>query len=295
MSRDNLLWIGNHRGALTTARQLTPQTLNRYAPTLLLADPKAGRAAGFGDTLRRQFPSLMLTPTPLVMRGQDALAVNRDLSATVLTVDTLDDTTQALSARRPSQRMTFQICGKGPGGTAGTLSGIQGTLTPKDDQTQKAVSLLLPALSEMSRPANSRELTRPDPLTAAVLQPLRHVVSTRTSLHLGEKNLEPQDLTGSPLSLTFGQTLLPLVAVPGGGGDKYSQQQALALESAGLLPGSTRGNSCRMLVAAIVIPRQAIHFMRVALASSGKRVIAGVSSFVRPVERASSSAAVFTD
>lgn len=193
MDRD-LLWAGNNRGALTIAQQLQPSTLTHYATTLLLADPKEGRAAQLGEVLRKQLPTL--TPQPLTMRVQDALAVNRDLSAAVLTVDTLDDTTQALNARRPSQRMTFQICGRGPGGGTGTLIGLQGTLSPGDHATQRSVSLLLQTLTEMSRAASSRELTGPDRVTAAVLQPLRRAVSKFTVAHLAEKGRAPWDLSG---------------------------------------------------------------------------------------------------
>ena len=65
MAKDNLGWVGNNRGALTTAQELTPETLKRYAPTLLLADPKEDRAAKFGEILRKRFPTLTLSPKPL--------------------------------------------------------------------------------------------------------------------------------------------------------------------------------------------------------------------------------------
>jgi hypothetical protein len=115
---------------------------------------------------------------------------------------------------------------------------------------------------------------------------------------MGEKEREPRDLTGSPLSLTFGQTLLPLVAVRAEE-EKYSRQAALALEMAGRLPTNAvfaRGHSSSMVVIALVQTR-AVHFMRVALSRSGKRGVAGVTSFLPPVlERAASrESALFTD
>jgi len=194
MARDELLWAGNNRGADTIERQLMPKTLNRYAPTLLLADPKEIRAAHLAEALRNKLPTL--TPQPLQMRVQDALAKYPHVSAAVLTVDTMDATTEALNARRPSQWMSFQIVGKGPGGVTATLLGLQGTISPGDHVTRESVQLLLPALAEMSRAASSRDLAGPDRVTAAVLQPLRQVVSRKTVAHLGEKERAPQDLTG---------------------------------------------------------------------------------------------------
>jgi len=296
MARDELLWAGNNRGADTIERQLMPKTLNRYAPTLLLADPKEIRAAHLAEALRNKLPTL--TPQPLQMRVQDALAKYPHVSAAVLTVDTMDATTEALNARRPSQWMSFQIVGKGPGGVTATLLGLQGTISPGDHVTRESVQLLLPALAEMSRAASSRDLTGPDRVTAAVLQPLRQVVSRKTVAHLGEKERAPQDLTGGPLSVAFGQTLFPLLAVEAGGQDKFSKQSALAMEMAGTLPENAvfaSSQSTATVVIALVQPR-AVHFLRVALTRSGKRSIAGVSSFVAPApQRAPSSAAIFTD
>lgn len=290
LDRDDFLWAGAHRGAKTVAPQLKSSTFNRSA-TVVIADPKENRAEIFGEVLKKQFPAL--TIQPLAMRAQDAL-LERGGRDAVVTLDTMGDTIAMLNGVHPSRHATFQIVGRGPGVT-GTRIGLQGTITPGDHETQESVALLLPALAQMSRAASSRELTVPDKVTAVVLEPFRRIVGTRTARHLGEKSRDPRDLTGSPLSLTFGQSLLPLIAVPGRGGDKFSQQQALAMDTAGVLAGSTRTQSGRMLVVAIVIPQTAVHFMRVAITGGGRRVIAGVSSFVAPVQRAASSAAVFTD
>ena len=290
MARDTLGWGGNNRGALTIVQGLNPETLKRYAPTVLLFDPKENRAKEFGEVLRNKFPTL--TPKAHCQRVQDAFLERGDLDTSVVTVDTPEDTLAALSALGDSQRMTFQIVGRGPGGVTGTRIGLQGTLSPGDGDTKRSVSLLLTALAEMSKRASSRELTGPDPVSMVVLEPLRKSVSRLSALHIGEKEREPRDLTGSPLSVTFGQSLHPLIAVEGRPQDTFSQQQALALETSALIPA---GQSSRMVVVALVIP-EAVQFMRVARASSGKRVVAGVCPFVRPVERASSSApALFTD
>jgi hypothetical protein len=296
MARHNLLdwndflWAGAHRGANTVAPQLKSSTFNREAPTVLIADPKENRAEVFGEVLKKQFPALRTLP--LVMTAQDAL-LERGGRDAVVTLDTMGDTIATLNAVPPSRHATFQIVGRGP--ATGTRIGLQGTITPGDHETQESVALLLPALAQMSRAASSRELTGPDKVTAVVLEPFRRIVGARTARHLGEKGRDPRDLTGSPLSMTFGQSLLPLITVPGRAQDKFSQQQALAMHTAGVLAGSNRTQPGRMVVVAIVIAQQAVHFMRVAITGGGRRVIAGVCSFVRPVERAASSTAVFTD
>jgi hypothetical protein len=295
----NVLFGGLHRGASAIVKELKDETTRLYGPDWLLADPKADRAAQMAGVLRYRFAAL--NPQPLSMRVQDALPYSRDHDTVVLALDTVADTSATLAARLPSQRVTFQFSGKGPGGAAGTRIAIQGTLCPGDEKSERAVSLLLPTLGEMSRAASSRDLTGPDPLTAAVLQPLRQVASRQTARHLAEKEREPWDMSGGPLSVIFGQTVYPLIAVHGGREEKYSQQAELALESAGGVPGAsviTHGLPGCMVVVAVVIPHaQTVHFMRVALQRTGKRSVAGVTTFASPrvTQRSSTNVAVFTD
>jgi hypothetical protein len=284
---------GNHRGGLAIVNALSDETIRPYDPKWYLADPKAGRSAQMAGKLKARFPTLR--PQPYVMRAQDALSYSGDDDTVVLAIDDIADTAATLHARRPSQRVISQIMGRGP--DAGTRIALQGTLTPGDQATESGSLLLHQTLGQMSRPASSRELTVPDPLSAAVLQPLRQVVSRQTARHLAEKEREPWDLSGGPLSVVFGQTLYPLLPVHGGAQEQYSQQTALALESAGGLPAtyvSKRGLPGCMVVVALVLPdTRTIHFMRVALSRTGKRSVAGVTSFVAPV--IPSQSAVFTD
>ena len=294
-----VLFGGLHRGAQTIVKELKDATTRLYEPDWLLADPKAGRAARMAVALANRFATL--TPRPLTMRVQDALPFSSEHDTVVLALDTVADTSATLATRLPSQRVTFQFAGRGPNGPAGTRIAIQGTLTPGDRESERSVSLLLPTLGEMSRAASSRELTVPDPVTAAVLQPMRTVAARQTAVHLAEKEREPGDLSGGPLSVIFGQRLFPLIAVQGGARERYSQQTALALESAGELPRNaviTRGLSASLVVVAVVIPdAQTIHFLRVSENRSGKRSVCGVTTFAPPrvTQRSSRNAAVFTD
>jgi hypothetical protein len=295
----NIIIGGANRGAKTFFAELQEKTVRLYEPCWILADPKEHRAAQLATIAKERFATLR--PQPLQMRVQSALPLSCDHDTVVLLLDTISDTLETLRARRSTQRVTFQFAGRGPGGASGTRLALQGTLCPGDQETARGVSLLIPTLAQMSRAASSRELTGPDPVTAAVLQPLRKAASHQSAVHLAEKEREPRDLSGSPMSVFFGQTAYPLVAVEGGTQEKYSQQTALALESAGGLSANaviTPGQSYHMVVVAVVIPSvQAIHFMRVAQNRSGKRVVSGVTTFALPrvAQRSSNNAALFTD
>jgi hypothetical protein len=99
--------------------------------------------------------------------------------------------------------------------------------------------------------------------------------------------------------VAFGQTVHPLFPVQGGAQDTYAQRTALALEHAGGLPANyviKRGLPGCMVVVAAVIPNQrAIHFLKVAQNRTGKRSIAGVTSFVSARVQQQSQTAIFTD
>jgi hypothetical protein len=122
------------------------------------------------------------------------------------------------------------------------------------------------------------------------------VMSRQTARHLEERERESEDLSGGPLSVSFGLTLYPLIPVQGGPQDTNAQWKARALDAAGGVPAKqvvARGVGGGFAVVAVVIPAsQAIHFMRVAQNRTGKRSLAGVTSFVSP--RVTQSA-VFTD
>jgi hypothetical protein len=295
----NVLIGGAHRGARTILTELQEETVRLYEPCWILADPKEHRAAQLGILAKERFATLR--PQPLQIRVQSALPYSRDQDTVVLALDTISDTTETLEARRPSQRLTFQFAGRGPGGSSGTRLAIQGTLVPGDRETEHSARLLLTSLSGMSQAVSSRWLRGPDPVTAAVLQPLRTLASRQTVRHLAQKARAPWDLSGGPLSVIFGQTTYPLVPVQGGQQDKYSHWTARALESAGGVPAKHYvecGPGNRVAVVAVVIPdERAIHFLRVSRNRSGKRSVCGVTTFAPPrvTQRSSTNAAVFTD
>jgi len=210
---------GNNRGGKAIVNELQDKTTRLYEPEWLLADPKPDRAVQMAAVLTDRFPTLQ--PQPLQMPVQEALAYSHDDDIVVLALDTLEDILQTLEARLPSQRVSFQFAGRGPGGVAGTRLAIQGTICPEDYDTERRALLFLRTLLGMSQAASSRRLTGPDPLSATVLQPHRQAASRQTARHLAEKEREPQDLSGSPLSVMFGPTIYPLILVQGASQDTH--------------------------------------------------------------------------
>ena len=263
----------------------------------IIADPKPQRAPQLVSMVQHRFPTLQ--PRPVQMRVQNAIVLYPDHDTVVLTLDTPEDTIATLHARLSSQRVSFQITGRGPGGVAGTRLAIQGTICPDDHDTARDTLLVLQTLAGMSQAASSRILTGPDPLSAAVLSPLRQAVSRQTARHLAEREREPEDLSGGPLSVGFGMTLNPLIPVQGLSQDTNAQWQARALDAVGEAPAKrvlSRGVHGGFAYVAVVIPApRAIHFVKVAQNRTGKRSIAGVTSFVSPRVQQPSKPAVFTD
>jgi hypothetical protein len=297
MYMGNVLLGGAHLGAESIVNQLQDKTVRRYAPHWILADPKDNRAAQMAAVLKDRFATLH--PQPFQMKVQNALPYSDEHDYLLLTLDTIAHTRETLAARSPAQRATFQITGKGPGGEASPHIALQGTLVPGDQETEHSVSLLLSTLAGMSRPASGRQLTGQDPLTAQVLRPLRQAASRQTVRHLAEKEREPDDLSGGPLSVLFGLTLYPLIPVQGFSQDTYAQQTARALDIVGGLSAKhvgARGSGSLIAVVAVVMPDAgAIHFLKVSRSRTGKRSIAGVTSFVSPRVQPQSTSAVFTD
>jgi hypothetical protein len=125
------------------------------------------------------------------------------------------------------------------------------------------------------------------------------VVSRQTARHLGEKEREPQDLSGGALSVCFGQTLFPLYPVQGQPLDTHAQWKDRALDTVSALPANhflSRGLRGGFAYVAVVIPEaRAIHFMKVAQSRTGKRSIAGLTPFVSPRVQQQSQAALMTD
>jgi hypothetical protein len=293
----NVLCAGAHRGAESIVNHLDDETVHGYDPYWIVADPKENRAVHMAGVLTDRFTTLL--PQPLQMKAQDALPYSGDHDTLVLALDTVADTTQTLEARLPSQRALCQLVGRGPGDTAGTRLAIQGTMCPQDHDTERRALLFLRTLAGMSQAASSRQLTGPDPLSAAVLTPLRQAASRQTARHLGEKEREPQDLSGGPLSVLFGPTVYPLIPVRGGPQDTHSHWEARALDAIGEVPAnhavSRRLRSGFAMVAVVIPEARAIHFMKVAQSRTGKRSVAGVTSFVSPRLQAQSQSAFFTD
>ena len=283
--KGNLGCIGNHRGGISIVKALPAEVANRYDPDWVFADPKEDRARKLALVAQNRFPELR--PRPLLLRGQEAVAQTDDDDALVVAVDTLADTRETLAARKPAQRATFQVVGRGPWGNAGVRTAFQGTLTPGDHETERRADLLFDTLDGMTREASSRVLTGTDPLTAAVLKPMRDIATRQTIRHLAEKEREPWDLSRGPLSMVLGTNVYPLVPVEGQPDDRHTHRKELALDVAGAVPEAQlldRGPLGRFVIVAVVIPEDlAIHFMTVAQSRMGRRRLDGLTVFEPPV------------
>ena len=156
----NLLVGGLNRGCKEIVNELHDETVRHFDPHWILADRKADRAQQMASVLTNRFA---LRPQPVQMRVQNAILFSRDCDYVVLALDTLEDTLATLEARLPSQRVLFQITGRGPGGTAGTRLALQGTVCPDDHDIARAALLVLQTLAGMSQAASSRTPDRPRP------------------------------------------------------------------------------------------------------------------------------------
>lgn len=280
MSTLNL--YGNHRGGTSIVTTLPAEVAQRYEADWLLADPKEDRAEQLARVVQQRFP--WVHPRPQRMTAQHALTHSRDDDTQVLALDTVADTMDTLAARRPTQRATFQLVGRGPGGYAGARTALQGTLAPGDHDTAHR-TLLLDTLEGLTQAASSRVLTE-DALTAAVLQPMRDLATRQTIRHLAEPDRDPWDLSGGPLSMVVGATVYPLVPVQGQPQDRYAHRKALALDVAGTLPAGRfveRGALGRFVIVAVVVPEdRTIHFLTVAQSRAGRSRVDGVTIFAPP-------------
>lgn len=253
----NLNLYGNHRGGTSIVAGLPRAAAAAYGPDWTLADPKENRAEKLAAVVRQRFP--MVRPRPVQMTAQEALPLSGDDDTLVLALDTVADTKATLATRRERQRATFQVVGRGPGGAAGTRIGLSGTLVPGDEESAFGALLLLDTLDSMTREASSRVLTATDPLTATVLRPMRDLATRQTIRHLVEKDRDPWDFSGGPLSIVLGGTAYPLVPVQGRPEDTYSHRRTLALERAAAAPLSQwaeRPPLGRCAVVAVIVPER---------------------------------------
>jgi hypothetical protein len=289
---------GLNRGFRAIIQELTDDTVRLYERSWILADLKEDRAVRAAEFLKDKFPAL--DPQPLKMPVQSALPYSRAAGTMVLALDTVSQTLETLAARPAAQPLHFQFAGIGPGGSTAAHLAIQGTICSGDQNTEQEARLLLQTLARMSQAVSSQVISGPAPLTAAVLKTQRQAASHQTALHLAQKERDPSDLSGGPLSVVFGQSIYPLVPVEASAQDTYSQWKALALDSSGRLPSKhfvDQALNGRLSVVALVIAQApAIHFMRVAHNMTGKRTIVGVTPFAPRLRRASTiESALFTD
>jgi hypothetical protein len=302
--KGNLNLYGNNRGGTTIVSRLPRKVAELYDRDWILADPKPGRALTLATLIEERFPDVR--PRPFMLTAQEALRNSGDHDSLIVALDTVGDTRATLANRGASQRASFQLVGRAPGGSGGTRIALAGTIVPGDEDTAEGALALLETLEAMSRNASSRALTGADPLTAVVLRPMRELATRQTLRHLAEKDREPQDLSLGPLNAVLGTSTYPLVPVQSRPLDRYQHRTELALATAGTVPANrwmSRSHQRLLLVAIVVREAPAVHFMTVTESALGKRRVDGVTEFAAPpppvqTTRTSSSyiePAMFTD
>ena len=158
----NVLIGGAHRGGKAIVNQLQDETVRLYDPHWILADPKPDRAAQMASSADKPFSD---APAPTGTNAGTKRACLQPRSRLPWFSPWIRSRIPCKHWKPgcPSQRVSFQITGRGPGGVAGTRLAIQGTICPGDHDTDRAALLFLHTMAGMSQAASSRHLTGPDP------------------------------------------------------------------------------------------------------------------------------------
>ena len=295
MSSRGLNVCGLNRGAAAVIVRLAPKTASAFRQDWRLADPKEGRANRMAALIRQRFPDV--APVPFQADALSLVRHSEDTDATLLTMDTVEDTHAVVRAKRPMQTTSYQLVGQGPGGVTGTRIGIIGTVQPGNSQTERQAALFFEGLGRVTKAASSKELTN-SPLTGMVLSQIRHTLAHRTVAHLEELERDPWDLPGGPLSIFLGNRMFPLVPVEVSQEDNYRQRVEQARQAVDALPAGqlrTFDPTQEVIAGVLTADSPRIELMTVRATSKGHRDVAGVTVFSDPVEAAAQEPARFTD
>ena len=189
-------------------------------------DAKPGRAAELAARIHARFPAIHAVPKEA--DGREIASRATDHALIVGTVDTVAATHALVASRKPQQSLFFQLVGRGPGSAIGaTRLGLSGVV--RDAETQDAAALLLEGFETISSAASSRALTAAgDPVSAALLQPMRLATTRRTARSFTDV-LRGNNGIEAPLRFFTSAGEYPLAVYPNPGA-LFSVQKALALE-----------------------------------------------------------------
>lgn len=292
-------WIlsGAHRGGASIARALTQRAVAALGDRVAVADPREGRALFLGEGLRRRFGGLAVRAETRL--GEELLPSLARGGVMVLASDTPQSLGAALTRRAPSQRATWQIAGRGPGGAGAGVFALRGTVLPGDDGAELASRALLTALGAIAPSASSRAMTDDDPLGAAVLAPLRAQSAAQTAAHLGTLDRAPWELEGGALSMIQWDEPHPLAVISASPDDPWRRRRELALAGVASIDRAqwTDGNALgRFAVVAVVVsdvPR--VDFITLRATRSDRRALAGLMTLDVPPAPTPTTRAVLTD
>jgi hypothetical protein len=271
--RREAVTIGSNRGGRAFVDAVPTHAADAVAAWSFV-DAKPGRAADLARVLHRRFP--MIRTAAYEADGREAARELPNDALIVSTVDTVDATRAVVGARRDGQDVLFQLVGRGAGAVHSAAHlGLSGSV--RDAATQVQARLLLDGFNAISTAASSRAMTAAgDPVSAAMLEPMRGATTRRTARYLADV-LEEREVADAPLTFftsTTGQ--FPLVVVPNVSA-RVSEQKTHALTAIDGL--AVRRMGIIAAVAMVDLAEQSIDVLFVDRTRADRRRVEGVMTF----------------
>lgn len=286
-NKKHAVQVGANRGGNAFAEMLSPEVAEALA-TWSMFDTKPGRATDLAARVQARFPGVRTEARRA--DGRDAVGGLATDAVIVGTVDTIESTRALVGAQHDDQTLCFQLVGRGPGPaiTAGRL-GFSGVV--RNPYEREAAGLLLDGFGTISAAASSRALTAAgDPMSAAMLQPMR-IATTRQTVRYFADAVRPSQDTSAPLTFFTSNGQFPLTVLADTG-EAFSLQKARALAAIDSTP--MRRVGIVAAVALIGIEERFVDILFVSRSREDHRRVIGVTQFRAPSQR-HTSPAVWSD
>lgn len=283
----NLVDGGTNRGARALFAAM-PDDVARLIGACGFVDAKPGRAEAMAEHVRARFP--WIRTAGVTGDAVEAAAAAGKHATFLATMDSIGSTIDVVE-RRPKLRSMFQLVGRGPGGSpTGNRIGISGLVD--DDRSWSESLLLLRGLQSLTarESTSSGALTRGgDPLTAAMLTPMRDAASLQTARYI--ENVAKGVATPAPLTFFSSADQYPLVVLRDTD-DADSVRSELALHAASRFDVPRVGHA--VAVAFVNVADRAIRILHVGRSIHDARRVTGITDLRVPA-RLIVPTAVFTD
>lgn len=280
--------LGTHRGGTQISEGITPE-LARHIRKYSAFDLRPGRAAAVAAGLKSQFP--WISTSAHVADGVDALGSLPKDAIVIGSMDRISDMIDA-NTQRDGRTLLLQAVGRLPGSMGAGQLGVATYIS--DGSSEQQADLLLRGFESFLDRAStsSRALTDGnDPVTAALLGPLRAATSAQTVRYL-EQLARPMFDTPEPSLLLFtAADRHPLVVSPAGP-ETFRVRSEMSRELVSGLLGRRAGATAA--VAYVSVGDALIDLHIVARGRNDERTVIGVEELRKPAP-GSSIPAVVTD